>query len=213
MWADAAGLGQFGALAPGSLRAIRSYSIRAPWLDIRDLEQEAAAASLEAARGWRAGEAPPELWESRLVAIALSRLVAEQRSPVSVPDCRGKEGSRDRANWELAAYAGRAPLTVPGDDGGEIEHPEVARRAAEAWEPIEDQLDRARALAVAVALLEARSEAARAVVLGDEKPAEVAARLGLSRAEVYDEAARAMKALRKVLGVAHEKARQSEAAR
>lgn len=177
-------------LAPGSRCVVHAYARRNTWLSRLEIEQEALIATF-ASRG-----RCTESGEAYRVAVALCRFVAEQRSAVTLSKHIGNAGSRERANWERAASARRAPLAVQLDDGSEIEHPEVASIAADAWEPIEEQLDRARALAVAVAVLEVRSEAARAVVLEGEKPAEVAERLGLSRAEVYYQADQARKALR-----------------
>lgn len=176
-------------ICPAAQAAVRNYARLNPHLDIRDLAQEAALQALSGCSDW--------------TGIALLRVVAEQCSPVSLPNRRGRKGSRDRANWERAANARRAPLTVRlghGSEiehpGGEIEHPGVAQVAADSWEPLEDQLDRARALAVAVAVLEARSEAARAVVLEGEKPAVVAERLGMDVRQVYVQRDTAMRAIR-----------------
>ncbi len=66
-------------------------------------------------------------------------------------------------------------------------------------DPIEDRLDRERAVAEVRRILAAETEAARAVLLGEEKSAEVARRLGVKRHRVYDETALAMKRLREAL--------------
>jgi hypothetical protein len=166
-------------LAPGSRCAIRAYARRNPWLDLRDLEQEAALAALTA----------DHLWEARIVAIALSRFVAEQRCPVSLPKSKGE-------SWQAASATRRAPLTVPTEAGGEYELPELAHVSAEHWEPMEERLDRERAHAEIRRILDAESEAARAVLLNEEKSSEVARRMVLSVRQVYDDTLRAKRALR-----------------
>jgi len=188
-------------LAPGSRCAVHGYARRNPFIDIRDLEQEAAVTAIEASRTWCPdGGSSREAWEAWKVGLVVSRFAAAARCPVSLPKAK-------RASWEVASASKAVGLSTPANDVGCDENseadcdesPETARISVESWQPIEERLDRARALATAVELLEARHPAARAVVLDDEKPAEVAARMGLTRAEVYDHTARAMRALRVAL--------------
>ena len=177
-------------LAPGSRCAIRSYSMRNPWLDSRDLEQEAAVAALEASRAWRSdGGASRDWYEARAVALALSRFVAEQRAPVSLPKAQ-------RDGWKAATAAQRAPLVVQGPSG-QSEAPDVARVAADGFTPPEEMLDLARASVAIRSLLDRQSEAARAVLLGEEKYADVAKRMGRSLRSVSAETLRAQQALRR----------------
>jgi non-ribosomal peptide synthetase component F len=137
------------------------------------------------------------------VALALSRFVAETRCPISLPkhkgvkgSSNGKEGKRDR--WAEAAAMRRESLIAWMQNGGaaEYDHPGVAHAAAEQFSPIEDRIDMARAAAEIRRILAVESEAAKAVLLAEEKSAEVAKRLSLSRREVYEQTAQAMRALR-----------------
>ena len=180
-------------LSPGSRAALRDYAQRNSWIELRDLEQEAAVAALEAGRRYRPdGGTSTDLWEAWIVALALSRFVAEQRCPVSLPKRKGE-------SWDAAAGAKRSALQVTGGDGTEHENLALARVAAEAFEPLEHRLDRERAMADVRRILDAESEAAKAVLLAEEKSSEVAKRLGLSVRQVYDQSARAMRALRAAL--------------
>jgi DNA-directed RNA polymerase specialized sigma24 family protein len=181
------------ALAPGSRVAVRNYAGRNPWLEQRDLEQEAAVAALEAGQSWRQdGGTSRDLWEAWIVGLALSRFVAEQRCPVSLPKCKGE-------SWDVASGAKRVATQVRTDSGIECEHPAVASFAAEQFEPIEDRLDHEHAAAEVRRILAAESEAARAVLLAEEKSAEVAKRMGLPVRQVYEDTARAVRALRAAL--------------
>ena len=164
-------------LGRGASAVVTNYALRNAFIDRRDLEQEAALASLEAAHRWHPGSAPRDLWESRVVALALSRFVAEARVPVSLPKHKGE-------NWQRAASATRAEL----DDD-----------VAEHSQPLEDRLDLARATAEVRRILAAEGEAARLVLLAEERSAEVARRLGLPVREVYDQVAAAMRRLRAAL--------------
>lgn len=148
----------------GVRNVILAYALRNSWLDRRDLEQEAALAALTADPGW----------EPRVVALALSRFVAEQRVPVSLPKSKG-------ASWCAAAIATRVEL----DD----DMPELA-------ETPEERIDRERALARIRAIMAEQTEAARLVLLAEENRAAVAARLRVSVCEVYQATRQAMRALR-----------------
>jgi hypothetical protein len=176
-------------LAAGSRVAIRNYATRNPWIELRDLEQEATVAALEAAQGWRSDRGScPEQRESWIVALALSKLAREAISPVSLPDAPS-------VAWGAASSARRAPLRVPSEDGEERDNPALDHAAAEQFEPAEDRLDRARLMAEVRRILDAESEAARAVLLNEEKSSEVARQMGLSVRQVYDDTLRAMRAL------------------
>lgn len=143
---------------------VRNYSRLNPWIQLDDLKQEAYLASLTSDPGW----------EPRCAALALSRYVAEQRVPVSLPKSKG-------ASWREAATATRVEL----DD----DLPELA-------ETPEDRIDRERALARIRVIMSEQAEAARLVLLAEEKSAAVAARLGVSVREVYHQTRVAMRALR-----------------
>lgn len=187
-------------LAHGSRCAVHGYARLNPWLDLRDLEQEAAVTAIKAGRTWRPdGGTSRKAWEAWKVGLVLSRFAAQARTPVSLPGTKGKKGSAERRHWDEAASAQREPLSVPTAYQGDVDTRDVASVSAALYEPIEERLDRARALAAAVALLDARHSAAKAVVIDGEKPADVAARMGITRAEVYDHTARALRALRAAL--------------
>ncbi len=182
------------ALSPGSRAVVASYARKNGWLSRDDLYQEAALAALDAASRWRPGSGPRDLWEARLVALALSRFVAEQRVPVSLPKRKGE-------SWKAAAGATRAPLQMPAgeDDAAVLDHPAVASVATASFVPIEDRLDLARAAAEVRRILASESEAARLVLLAEEKSAQVAARLRLPVRQVYEDTARAVRSLRAAL--------------
>ena len=177
-------------LAPGSRVVIRRYATRSRGVvEICDLEQEAALTALEVER--RPDVRDRDSYETRAVAVALCKLVAEMRAPVSLP------GHMDEA-WREAAGARRASLYGPGQDGDQQaeERRELARVATEAFEPAEDAIDRERALEHIRSAMARESEAARAVLLEGEKSATVAQRLGMSVRQVYDRTAEAMERLR-----------------
>jgi hypothetical protein len=183
-------------LGPRTCGVVNRYARRNALLEPSDIEQEAALAALEADRTWRTdGGTSRELWQAWLVGLALSRFVAEQRVPVSLPKRKGEP-------WHEAASAGRVPLMVDvhptrsGDKSIAHDHPAVAAVAASQWRPIEDRLDDARAMVEVRRLLDAESEAAKAVLLAEERPAVVAERMRLSRAEVYQQTASAVRRLR-----------------
>jgi hypothetical protein len=165
-------------LAPGSRCAVANYARRNTWLSLDDLAQTAHLAAIEASRHWRAdGGASPEWWEARIVAEALSRFVAEARVPVSLPKSKG-------SSWTTAAASQRADLAddLPADA-----------------ELIEDAIDTSRAVAEVRRILAEQSEAARAVLLAEEKSSAVARRLGVSVRRVYDDTRRTVLALRAAL--------------
>lgn len=186
-------------LAPGSRVAIRNYASRNRWLPVDDIHQEAALAALEAGRDWKPDRGTSrELWEAWRVAEALSRLVAETRVPVSMPKCKHE-------SWKKAAACKRAPTTAShrGDDGEGMDstedHPSLAGLASLAWLPMEDRLDTERASAELRRLMAGEPETARAVLLGEEKPAVVAERTGTPVARVYAQTLLAMRHLKAAL--------------
>jgi DNA-directed RNA polymerase specialized sigma24 family protein len=181
-----------GLLAAGSQIAVANYAARNSWLDLCDLQQEAALAALEASRTWRPdGGSTREQREAWVVALALSRFVAEQRCPVSLPKRKGE-------SWRAAASTRR--VDVEADQDGESrpgqDHPDVARVAAERFQPLEDILDTERASAELRRILDEESVAARLVLLDEERSAVVAERLGVPVRDVYAQTKRAMLALR-----------------
>jgi hypothetical protein len=176
-------------LSPGTLAAVLHYARVAPWLDPRDIEHEAILATLEArARGIQIS--------SLVVARILLRYVAEAGAPVHVPGHMGKAGSRARRYYEQATSCERTPVVVTRATGHHHDHPDVAAVAASQWRPLEDRLDDARAMVEVRRLLDAETEAARLVLLEQEKPAVVAERMRLPRAEVYQQTASAVRRLR-----------------
>ena len=182
-----------GILGRGSRVVVANYMRRNSWLSRDDLTQTAHLAALEAAQGWRAnGGSSPEQREAWIVGLALSRFVAAQRCPVSLPKCKGE-------SWQAASSTWRSSLRDLSQDGEERDNPALACVAAEQYEPLEERLDRARAMAEVRRILEAESEAARAVLLAEERSSDVARRMGVSVRDVYDATAAAMRALREAL--------------
>lgn len=187
--------------APGSRCAVHSYACRNTWIDLRDLTQEASLAALEARRSWRPdGGTSLDLWEAWLVGLALSRFVAERRCPVSLP-------KRKSASWEAAAASEGVAMEQFRGGSEYREHRELDRVAVEQYEPLDDRIDIERTTRAIRGLMAAQSPAARAVLLGEEKSAAVAGRLGLTRRDVYEQTARAMRALRAALCPQPESAR------
>jgi hypothetical protein len=188
-------------LADVSCRVVLNYARRNEWIDLHDLEHEASVASLEARQSWRPdGGMSRNIWEARLV--ALSRFVAEERSPVSLPKYKGN-------TWEEASRAQR--ISIEGNAGGSCnsdnthgetpasgrrDSPDVARVAAEQFEPLEERIDLARAALAIRRVMDEQSAAAAAVLLGEEKSSAVADRLSMPTRDVYEQTARAMRALR-----------------
>ena len=181
------------ALAPGSRCAVANYASRNPWIDLRELAQEASLAALEARRSWRPdGGTSHDLWEAWIVGQALSRFVAEARCPVSLPKRKGKP-------WLEATSSQRLSLIVRSSASGSccyVDAPEIAQKSVEQHEPLEDFLDLERAISKLRGVLSSASQSAREVLLGEQKSAAVAERAGLSRREVYYQTELAMRALR-----------------
>lgn len=182
-------------LSPGSRAAVRAYARLNPWLDPRDLEQEAAVVALEAASTWRNGGTSPDLWEAWKVGLALSQVVAAQLAPVTMPKKKG--GAVARA-WSTRGPANprEVALDDPDYDGHATTLVNEFAGATATWEPIEDRIDLERAAAEVRRILAEETEAARAVLLAEEKSHDVAARLGVPVKRVYQETASAMRRLR-----------------
>jgi hypothetical protein len=171
---------------------VEDYKRRNTWIEEMDLVQTAHLAALEASRTWRPeGGKTRDRWEAYLVALALSRFVSEQRSPVSLP-------KRKDESWHAAASMRRESLVTRSHD----ESPEVAAVAADQHEPLEDFVDLDRAVKRLRLVLDGQSEVARAVLLGEEKSSAVAKRTGVPTRDVYDQTRRAIVALRSAFGVA-----------
>lgn len=181
------------ALGPGPRAVVAAYARLNPWIQPEDLEQEAAVAAIESSRTWRPdGGASMDWYQARAVALTLLKFVAEQRAPVTLP-------KRTGVACQLAASMGRVALSVVSEGGAEREHPGLAAVAVDGYVPIEDRIDLARAAAEVRRVLAEESDAARAVLLAEEKSAAVAKRMGLRVRDVYDQTFRAMTALREAL--------------
>jgi DNA-directed RNA polymerase specialized sigma24 family protein len=142
------------------------------WLDVDDLKQEALLTALKVeARGlWRSSEAPVN-YMARAVRSRLLEMVMSVGCPVKVGVGSHRDGS---GGWE-AAYAEAASCRADDVDDnapGTIPNPE-------------EDLDRQRAIEELRTVLEDATPAARAVILGEEKPAAVAKAHGLTAAQVY----------------------------
>lgn len=192
------------ALSPRSRAIVATYARLNGWLPLADIQQEAALAALEASATWREdGGTTLGLWVAWKVGLALSRYVAEVRCPTSLPKAK-------RENWHEAATARRAPLTSRADAGAaghdepaahDVDHVDVARVAAESWETAEERIDRERAIARIRAIMAEQAEAARQVLLADERPRDVARQLGLAVETVYNETRNALRALRRAFAM------------
>jgi hypothetical protein len=137
-------------------RALLNHYLRTcPWVDREDLQQEAALAELEAARQWKDGGAPLDVCQRSATRQRLGRYVWAFRWPVTADRRRFDPAKHDLRKAPIAglrATADQAPLADA------LLH---SRRAAEM-------------VRQAFALL-AIGDVAAEVLLGERKPAEVAA--------------------------------------
>ena len=151
----------------------RRYGRLVAWLDVRELEQEAAVAMLEAKRTWRAdGGANLATYQMRAIAIRLKRFVDRERSPVSassnyLPNLRGLMRA------DVRCLDTEADPCARGDG----------------------HLDMQRAAEELHAIMAMQPAGARAVLLGEDKPAKVARDLGLPVATVYRQTQAARRSL------------------
>jgi DNA-directed RNA polymerase specialized sigma24 family protein len=157
------------ALTPASRAVVYRWARRNTWIDIRDLEQEAALAALRS---------PPDGRQSVAVNVALSRFVAGAASPASLP--------RHSGWWQALQGISRCQL--------DTDHPCADM-------PADERMGLIREIARVRSVIARQSEAARRVLLGEERPGAVAASLGCCRKTVERHAARAMRDLRSEFAV------------
>jgi hypothetical protein len=148
---------------------VANYSRMAAWLSAMDLQQEAAVATIEAARDWDPARGTLHDHQARRVALRLRDFIARQDRPVTF-------GIRHKSPVATA---------VELDDAMPAEPPHIEWR-----------LDLARA-AIEVNRILAGRPAAREVLLGERNQSDVARDHGLSRWQVVRETMAAREALRK----------------
>jgi len=143
---------------PAKVRAIVGRFVRLnPWIGWQEFEQEAAVALAMAKPQYV--EQCPEV----VVRRQLWLHVLERRSPL-----RARCGKYNRPTEAVAVGLDKVVELTTGNN-------------------IEWRMDLERASAVVRELLKREPEAAQRVLLHDEKPAEVAQRLGMDRSEVYEQ--------------------------
>ena len=157
-------------LIPAAVSAvIRRYARRSAWIEAMELQQQAVVIMAEAARTWKPGPVPLASYQAAAVARQLGRYIAAQASPVH--ETHGQLSGARGCDLEALEHVGATPCP-------------------------ERLIDIARACAEVRRILAARSVAARAVLLEERKPAEVASAMGLSVRAVYVEVNAAMRGLR-----------------
>jgi DNA-directed RNA polymerase specialized sigma24 family protein len=154
-------------VSPAVARVAANWHRRASWMDADELLAEAAMVAVETARTWREDLGPLENYQASAVARRLGRHVVQQASPVSLHQTAT---ATKREDLDELASAGERP-------------------AAE-W-----HLDHERACQEVRRILAQKSPAARAVLLDERKPAEVASELGVPVRQVYVEIKSATRAL------------------
>ena len=155
---------------PSAVKAVvANYQRRALWLEAADLQQQAALTMIEAARTWKPGGAPLAAYQASAVARNLERYIAAQASPVH--ETHGRASGARGCDLEAIASLGEPP-------------------------DAEFHIDLKRACEEVRRILASKSPAARAVLLGERKPADVAAEMGLPARQLYVEIKAATRALR-----------------
>jgi len=133
-------------LTPAARAVVYRWARRNTWLDIRDLEQEAALAAMRS---------PPDGRQATAVKIALSRFVAGASSPASLP--------RHHGWWQALQEISRCQLDTdhPGADMPADERMDLLREIARVRSVIARQSEAAR-----LVLLGEESPGAVAAALG-----------------------------------------------
>jgi len=170
-----------------ALAAALRYRRRCWWADVRDLQAEAALAMCSALRWARPeGDMRGYLW--RVAVVACRNALLRASAPVSA----GKN-NLDALRGLRRAPVGEAEadrhVVVRGDAGGDVRIRARPRRAAAP--PADETLDRAaweervRSRLRVVLQTVPDADAARAVLLEDRKPREVAEEAGVPVRSVY----------------------------
>ena len=159
------------ALPHVALRAVcANYCCLAMWMEAKEIQAEAALTALEAARTWKPALGTLSNYQASAVAKRLSTYVTTEASPM-----HHRQGHR-------------APPVVRASV-------EVLERQAAPCAGIEFKLDLTRAAREVRRILELHP-VAKAVLLDERQPVDVAAELGLPAAHVYEVTAAAKRALR-----------------
>jgi DNA-directed RNA polymerase specialized sigma24 family protein len=155
-----------------AIRAVVANASRlASWMEARDLQQEAALVMIEAARTWRPELGTLSNYQAKAVARHLQTYIAAQASPVHHRE-HHRAPAVERASVEALALVAAPAMGM------------------------ERALDLDRAAREVRAIMEGYTPAARAVLIEERRPAEVAREHGLSVRQVYNEAQYARRALR-----------------
>lgn len=183
-------------------RIIWNYSRMNEFLGYAEMRQEAEVARLEALGTWREdGGANADTYANRAVALRLSLYTIKQRSPVSA----GASGIARKLAGIVRVYfdTGRENHVMAKRDHREP----VANRSALADRMVADasierRLDMARASAAIRRLINSHPDGwlAKDVLLGERKPGEVAAEMGIRRRDV----SRAVRTVKQALAQAPE---------
>ena len=161
------------ALSPAVQRVTANWHRRANWLGADELLAEAALVAVETERSWKPGRGPLENYQTRSVKRHMGAYVAQQASPYPLAIGNHVQPVGHRVNL--------------GDlDNVLVEVPRA-----------EFHIDLKRAVEEVQKILARQSPAARAVLLEEREPVDVAAELGLPASRVYTETQLARKALRK----------------
>ena len=151
---------------------VANHTRRAPWLGAGDLQQQAALVMMECSSTWRPALGPIKPYQAAAVDRRLYRYVAEQRSPV-----QAYTGTKHTPT-------GATRVDVAAIEGHGYHAPDA------------DDMDMMRAAREVRAIMAAQTEAARLVLLEEEKPAQVASILGIPIDRVYQQTRAAKRALR-----------------
>lgn len=164
-------------LLPAPIRALAASFARAnAWADPRDLHQEAALAALRCTRSWRPDVTPLSAYQRVAVRRALLDLVRRDHNIVSGLETHGPVDG-------CYVVAGYQQLDLDTPAGGDPER----------------DLDTRRTAARIREILAGHSAAARAVLLEERLPREVARDLGIPAATVRRQTWRAREAVRERL--------------
>jgi DNA-directed RNA polymerase specialized sigma24 family protein len=156
----------------GIRSAVSNYLRRNNWMERQDLYQQAALEAIVAAQTWRPGGAPLNAYQASAVAKHLSAYITREASPLH------HRVGHVAPHVERASVEALANVAAPGAG-------------------VEFSLDLARAAREVRRIMSLQSPAAQAVLLAERPPAEVAREHGLTAAQVYVEAQRARRALRR----------------
>jgi DNA-directed RNA polymerase specialized sigma24 family protein len=165
---------------PAIRGVVAELAWRNRWLDTDELKQEAMLTALAVdARGlWRSSPAPVP-YMARAVRSRLVEMVMRSGCPVKVGI-----GSHT-GGWSTACGMMVGARAVDVDDRIPCDCPDP-----------EGVIDRSRALAEMRKVLAEQTPAARAVILDEEKPADVAQGMGLTERQVYKQTERARAAVK-----------------